>query len=74
MYRRNHAVALAMVVVINLIAVASVAAADAEGPSFWVESTHLELEGVLAGEVASATFIFHNDGPKDVNIIRAKPS
>ena len=39
-----------------------------------VEEPQLDLGTVVAGESVTATFIFHNDGPEDVNIIRAKPS
>jgi hypothetical protein len=43
-------------------------------PSFRVEEADLDLGTVAAGAVATATFVFHNDGPEDVHIIRAKPS
>jgi len=42
--------------------------------SFRVEKTNLELGKIKAGEVAEATFVFHNDGKEPVKIIRAKPS
>jgi hypothetical protein len=74
MYRRFHVAALAATAVISFIVVAPVPADDGESPSFWVESADLDLETVLAGSVVTATFIFHNDGPEDVHIIRAKPS
>lgn len=41
---------------------------------FWVENPRIDLGEVRSGTPAVATFVFHNDGPKDVNIIRAKPS
>ena len=54
-----------------------VAAADdveAEPRGFWVEETTLDVGDIRAGEQVVGTFVFHNDGEKDVNIIRAKPS
>ena len=42
--------------------------------TFWVENAELDMGQVVAGTTATATFVFHNDGPGEVNIIRAKPS
>ncbi len=49
-------------------------AEEATKALFWIEQTELNLGTVVAGSIATATFVFHNDGPVDVNIIRAKPS
>ena len=43
-------------------------------PSFWVENDSIEIGRVVAGQTASATFIFRNDGEADVHILRAAPS
>jgi hypothetical protein len=50
-----------------------VAAADGN-TSLRVENASLDLGTVSAGETVEATFVFHNDGPEDVHIIRARPS
>jgi hypothetical protein len=57
-------------------AFAIVDADDAEtaNQAFRVESPQLDIGKVRAGAEAVATFVFHNDGEKDVRIIRAKPS
>ena len=68
--------AVALATAFSLIAITSAysVSADEGGPSFWVETAELDLGTVIAGSVATATFVFHNDGPEDVHIIRAKPS
>jgi hypothetical protein len=38
------------------------------------ETPQIDLGEVMAGTVAVATFVFHNDGDHDVKILRAKPS
>ena len=43
-------------------------------PTFWVESSSLEIGPVTAGKTAVATFVFHNEGETDVHIVRAAPS
>jgi hypothetical protein len=67
------------VVTIALLAVASVciagdAAVPASGPALTVEQPRIDLGEIKAGTDAVATFIFHNAGPIDVRITRAKPS
>jgi hypothetical protein len=60
-----------------LLAMAGMAVAEetpVDKASFRVETTNLELGKIKAGEVAVATFVFHNDGKEPVKIIRAKPS
>jgi len=39
-----------------------------------VESQQLDLGKVMAGSAAVGTFVFHNDGDRDINILHAKPS
>lgn len=74
MTRSFRAVAPAAALVFVSMAFTCVAVAEDEKASFWVEEAQLDLGTVVAGESVTATFIFHNDGPEDVNIIRAKPS
>jgi hypothetical protein len=50
------------------------AGAEDLGSSFRVENADLDLGTIIAGTVATATFVFVNDGPDDIKIIRAKPS
>ncbi len=50
------------------------AVADEAPPTFWVESSQLEVGPVTAGSTAVATFIFHNEGDGDIEILRAAPS
>jgi len=59
-----------------LLLLASVTGGGAEpaAASFRVEQADLDLGRVRAGEIASATFVFRNDGPSDVHILRAAPS
>jgi hypothetical protein len=74
MIRSHRVVAPAAALVCALLAVAVAAAAEDGKASFWVEDMSLDLGTVVAGETATGTFVFHNDGPEDVKIIRAKPS
>ena len=74
MTRRSRAVALAAAFLISGFACIRFAAAQDPDPSFRVEETELDLGTIVAGTVATATFVFHNNGPDDVHIIRAKPS
>jgi hypothetical protein len=43
-------------------------------PSFSVEQPRLDLGEVKGGTEVVATFVFHNQGAKDVRIIQAKPT
>jgi hypothetical protein len=52
----------------------SVAAQDAEKPTFRVENDTIDVGKVVAGKTASVTYVFHNDGPTDITILRASPS
>jgi hypothetical protein len=74
MTRHSRAVALAAALIFSGFAFIHFAAAQDSEPSFRVEETELDLGTIVAGTVATATFVFHNDGPDDVHIIRAKPS
>ena len=48
--------------------------AQSAGPTFFVENARIDIGEIKAGTEAVATFVFHNEGPTDVRIIRAKPS
>jgi hypothetical protein len=74
MTRRFRAAALAVALLSLSIAAPPSAGEEDTKPSFWVEETELDLGTVIAGSIATATFVFRNDGPEDVHIIRAKPS
>jgi hypothetical protein len=74
MAREFRAVAVATVLAAATAASSWVAAQLATPPTFWVESAELDMGKVVGGTTATATFVFHNAGPDDVNIIRAKPS
>lgn len=74
MTRHSRAVALAAAFVCAGLVVNHVVAVEDPEPSFRVEEAELDLGTIVAGTVATATFLFHNDGPDDVRIIRAKPS
>ncbi len=39
-----------------------------------IDTPQLDLGEVRAGTAAVGTFVFHNDGDRDVTILRAKPS
>ncbi|HSL18650.1 MAG TPA: hypothetical protein VLB51_12160 [Methylomirabilota bacterium] len=54
--------------------VAGGAAGQAGGPFLTVEQARIDLGEIRAGADAVATFVFHNSGPADVRILRAKPS
>ena len=71
---RMLAVAVAATV-FSLTMIAPPASAQLESqPPFRVDETDLNLDKVIAGHTLTATWVFRNDGPTDVNIIRAKPS
>jgi len=74
MTRQSRAVALAAALLYAGFVVTQVAAAEDTEPSFRIEEAELDLGTIVAGNIATATFVFHNDGPDDVHIIRAKPS
>ncbi len=73
--RDRFGTVLTVVVLFCAVASAPPVVAQDEGKTlFWVENSTVEIGKVIAGRPASATFLFHNDGPEDVHIIRAKPS
>jgi hypothetical protein len=74
MTRHTRAAAVAAALVFGSLVVIHFAAAQDPQPSFGVEEAELDLGTIIAGTVATATFVFHNPGPDDVHIIRAKPS
>ena len=74
MTRHSRAVALAAALLFAGFVVTQVAAVEDTEPSFRIEEAELDLGTIVAGTIATATFVFHNDGPDDVHIIRAKPS
>jgi hypothetical protein len=74
MMRNRCVVAPAAALVCALMTVADPAVAEDDRATFRVEEASLNLGTVVAGESVKATFVFHNDGPEDVHIIRAAPS
>ncbi len=74
MIRILRAVAQPAVFFFGLMALANTSVAEDAAPSFYAEQTHLDLGTVVAGEVVTATFVFHNEGSEDVKILRAAPS
>jgi hypothetical protein len=74
MTRHFRSVALAAALAFSLFVVTHFAEAQSPQPSFRVEEAELDLGTIAAGTTVTATFVFHNDGSEDVNIIRAKPS
>ena len=51
-----------------------VAAQGAEKPNLRLENETIDAGRVIAGRSASVTYVFHNDGPTDITILRASPS
>lgn len=45
-----------------------------EKPNLRVENATIDAGRVIAGNAASVTYVFHNDGPTDITILRASPS
>ena len=74
MTRHSRAVALAAAFAFAGFVFSQPAAAEDPRPAFSVEEAKMDLGTIVAGTTATATFVFHNDGPDDVHIIRAKPS
>ena len=61
---------------LTLAVVTTVDRVDAQsaGPTFSVENSRIDIGEIKSGSDVVATFIFHNEGPSDVKIIKAKPS
>ncbi len=73
--RRYRAIETAILLLPCLLLVmATVGSAQQDEATFRVEPTEVDLGTIKAGTDAVATFTFHNDGDKEVKIIRAKPS
>ena len=62
------------VFMLTILAATITVGAEAVGPTFSVENNRIVLGEIKSGNDAVATFVFHNQGPEDVTIIRAKPS
>ncbi|MFV2071285.1 MAG: hypothetical protein ACC742_01350 [Thermoanaerobaculales bacterium] len=69
-----RAVTLLMVLSLVLIVAPALSSAEENAGVLRVEEASLQLDPVVAGRTVLATFVFHNDGPEDIQIIRAKPS
>ena len=68
-------VAMIIMTVLSVVfAVAAGAEAQSAEPTLTVEEARIDLGEIKAGTDAVATYVFHNSGPADVKIIRAKPS
>ena len=74
MTRHVRAVALAAAFMCSGFFADHVGAAEDPESSFRVEQAIVDLGTIVAGTIGTATFVFHNDGPDDVRILRAKPS
>ncbi len=70
---QQFGVAAGVALVAACLLVGESAAADVP-PTFRVESAGLDVGPVTAGTTAEATFVFHNEGDRDVRILRAAPS
>ncbi len=70
----NRGVLVLMLLTAAMIAMIDGADAQSAEPSFRVENPRLDIGEVKAGTEVVATFVFHNDGPDDVKILKAKPS
>lgn len=63
-----------MLLTVSMIVAVDRTDAQATGPTFSVEESRINVGEIKAGSEVVATFVFHNQGPTDVKIIRAKPS
>jgi hypothetical protein len=64
----------AALVLIFAATAVTVAADEGVKSSLWVENDSIDIGSVIAGRTASATYVFHNDGPTAVKILRATPT
>ena len=64
------------VIAFAVTAVAAAGAGDEPGvpTALSIENQNLDLGRVFAGATATATFVFHNNGPHDIKILRAAPA
>jgi len=74
MYVRFRPFALALGLTAATISASFVAAQDAEQPNLRIENENIDVGRVIAGRTATVTYVFHNDGPTDITILRASPS
>lgn len=70
----RRSVLMTALVLAAVLTVGGLAEAQSGPPTFSVEKARIDLGKIKAGTVAEATFVFHNNGPDDVKIIKAKPS
>jgi len=70
----QRAVTPVVVLILALLVAPALGSEEAGTAVLRVAETSLQLEPVVAGQTVLATFVFHNDGPEDIHIIRAKPS
>jgi hypothetical protein len=70
---KQTVLALALLSVV-MVAIVDCVEAQSSGPTFTVENPRINVGEIKAGSDAVATFVFHNEGPADVKIIKAKPS
>lgn len=70
----RRSVLISALVLAAVLMIGDWAGAQSGSPTFSVENTRIDLGKIKAGTVAEATFVFHNNGPDDVKIIKAKPS
>jgi len=66
---RRFSTAMLLAAAATLTAVPGIA-----GGALRAEQDRLSLGEVKAGAPAVATFVLHNDGERDIKILRAKPS
>ncbi len=69
-----RSVVVTMGLTVGVLSAAVLAAQIAEGSALRVENATIDVGKVIAGQSASATYVFHNDGPTDIRILRASPS
>jgi len=69
-----RAVAFAMGLIGSMTLAPFGAARGAERTTLWVENASIDIGKVIAGKTASVTYVFHNDGPTDIAILRASPT
>ncbi len=70
----KRAVLILMVLTAAMAGAVGRVEATSAAPTFTVENPRIDLGDIKAGSEAVATFVFHNNGPEDVTIIKAKPS
>ncbi len=74
MFGSFRSITLTMWLIAGVLGAPVFSALGEENPSFWVESETIDAGKVIAGRTASVTYVFHNDGPTDITILRASPS